>query len=91
MEYSMRKVTLELLSTKTNSRTRFWNCVGEKTYTGKMMLGPSIGKSFCYYRDDGAYSHTSTVKNIEYVSSNELKLTTLNSIYKLTIGESFNE
>ncbi len=90
-EYKVREVTLELLSTTTSERERQRMLVGEKIYTGKMLLGPSIGKSFCFYRDDGEYMHTSEVLDIQVASSDELLLTTRNSTYKLKIGKSLNE
>lgn len=83
----MRKVTLELLKTKKSSIERARNSVNEKVYTGTMVYGPSVGKSFCMYRDDGAYMHTSTVKNIEFETDTKLILTTMNSTYSLKIGE----
>jgi hypothetical protein len=51
-----------------------------------MMLGPSVGKSFCFWRDDMEYMHTSTIKEIRYLAPAELELTTRNSVYKLEIG-----
>ena len=87
----MRKVKLKKISSIHTDEERSKRHVGEKIYTGKMMIGPSVGKSFCFYRDDGEYMHTSTIKNIEFRSAKELVLTTLNSVYSLEIGDSFDE
>ena len=87
----MRKVTLALIKTNTHQDLRTSNDVGEKVYTGIMVYGPSIGRSFCFYRDDAEYMHTSKISNIKYISSDELELTTQNSLYLLKLGESFND
>ncbi len=87
----MRKVVLTLISSGTSEEVRQSRLVGGTTYAGLMALGPSVGKSFCFYRDDKAYMHTSAVKNIEYKSADELILTTQNSTYSLKIGEAVND
>lgn len=83
---SARKVTLGLLETNTPKEIRNRNQVGEKSYTGIMFFGPSVGKSFHFFRDDNQEMYTSTVKEIQY-EGNVLTLKTLNSKYRLTIGE----
>ena len=83
----MRKCTLTLIKSDTPKASRAFNLKSdEDSWTGKMMLGPSVGKSFCFWRDDMGYMHTSTIKEIRYLAPAELELTTRNSIYKLEIG-----
>ena len=87
----IRKIKLEKISSSTPDAEREERGVGKKAHTGVMVLGPSIGRSFTFYRDDAEYMHTSTVKTIEYVAADKLILHTLNSVYELTIGEELNQ
>ncbi len=89
-EYKVRECTLELLETKTPLDARRDLDVGEKIYTGKMVLGPSVGTRFHFYRDDAQEMYTSTVKNVRYIKDDELEITTRNSRYSLKIGKTLN-
>jgi hypothetical protein len=80
------KIVLEKISSETPEHIRESRNVGGTTHKGTMFFGPSVGKSFCFYRDDGAYFNTSEVKEIQY-EGKVLTLKTRNSVYKLTIGE----
>ena len=90
-EFKVREVTLTLLESKTDEETRKSRGVHEPVYTGRMVLGPTVGKSFHFYRDDYQEMFTSTVKNIEYKASDELVLTTRNSVYSLKLGKVLND
>ena len=82
------RVVLKQISSETDDVTRAFNLKSDKKeWAGLMFYGPSVGKSFSFFRDDEEYMHTSTIKDIQYVSGNELKFTTRNSEYLLTIGE----
>ena len=81
----MRKVILEKLSSSTPQDVRDYMGVGKTKYTGLMQFGPSVGKSFAFFRDDGEYMHTSTVRSIQF-DGNDITLKTKNSTYRLTVG-----
>ena len=74
----MRKIiTLTRLSTTTPDIERLHNRnVENKTYTGVMcVLGPRASDTVLHFiRDDAAYQHTSTIKNIEYVASDKIHI-----------------
>lgn len=81
-----RKVILEKIESKTPQKVRERNNVGKDKYEGIMFFGPSVGRSFHFFRDDKCEMHTSTVKEIQY-EGDVLILKTLNSKYRLTIGK----
>lgn len=80
------RVTLEKLSSKTDQSIREKMHVGADKYEGVMLFGPSVGRSFAFFRDDKEYMHTSEVKSIQFGDDNTLTFKTRNSEYKLTIG-----
>ena len=83
----MRKIELKLVTSNTSEEIRKKCGVTGPIQKGVMVLGPSIGKSFTFYRDDGANFHTSEVKHLEFVDNTNIKMKTKNSEYILTIGE----
>ena len=91
MTKEMRECTLTLLSSNTGQAVRDRMCVGEKVYKGKMVFGPSVGLSFCLFREDGEYMHTSTIKSIQYKDVGIFVIKTKNSVYELKIGKAIFE
>jgi hypothetical protein len=82
------KVKLTLIKSNTDKVSRNFNLKSAKdSWNGVMFYGPSIGKSFSFFRDDDEYMHTSTVQNIQYVDLNTYEITTRNSVYRLDVGE----
>lgn len=82
-----RRIKFKLIKSSTAKNSRAFNLKSDKDeWTGTMMYSPSVDRSFCFFRDDDEYMHTSRVQNIKY-EGNKLTIITMNSEYELVIGE----
>lgn len=87
-----RRISFELVTSKTAQSTREENGITRDKYEGLMVLGPRVGHSFTFYFDrngGGSYDtefHTSEIKSMSF-EDGFLFLNTRNSIYKLWIKE----
>lgn len=86
-----RRITMTLLKSKTDPETRSKNGVAGPVYKGIMLLGPSVGESFNFYRDDGYQMWTSPVERITFESNDMIHIKTKNSVYNLEIGPEINK
>ena len=89
--FVLRKIVLKRLSSQTGHSEQNKRGVSKEVYTGVMFFGPSVGRSFTFYRDDAEYMHTSVVRHVEYVASDKVLVHTRNSVYELTIGKELDD
>ncbi len=81
------RVKLTCLSSSTDKVSRNFNLRSDKdSWEGLMFFGPSVGKSFSFFRDDEEYMHTSMITEVHYLDNNMVSFHTLNSVYTLEIG-----
>ena len=86
-----RKIKLTLVSSKTPQSERDRRGLKDKEQTGVMVLGPSVGHSFTFWRDNGYRFYSSNVESIDYIDSKTLNINTRNSVYRLDLGEEVAE